>query len=116
MDKLGTWLAVTGVAIGFVVLAWLLFSDNPKDKKTKALASGCSVMRSLSLLAILLWLPLVSACKTSSDPGVAGIYQTWDDVISRWIGKHKEDLYLELGPPNLHPKEAKTAPSKWWRT
>ncbi len=35
MDKLGTWLAVTGVAIGFVVLAWLLFSDNPVDKKKK---------------------------------------------------------------------------------
>lgn len=35
MDKLGTWLAVTGVAIGFVVLAWLLFSDNPPDKKKK---------------------------------------------------------------------------------
>ncbi|MCE7978102.1 MAG: acyl-CoA thioesterase [Nitrospira sp. NTP1] len=35
MDKLGTWLAVTGVAIGFVVLAWLLFSDNPSDKKKK---------------------------------------------------------------------------------
>ena len=35
MDKLGTWLAVTGVATGFVVLAWLLFSDNPKDKKKK---------------------------------------------------------------------------------
>ncbi len=35
MDKLGTWLAVTGVAIGFVVLAWLLFSDNPADKHKK---------------------------------------------------------------------------------
>jgi hypothetical protein len=35
MDKLGTWLAVAGVAIGFVVLAWLLFSESPKDKKKK---------------------------------------------------------------------------------
>ncbi|MCC2642564.1 MAG: hypothetical protein K0S45_2977 [Nitrospira sp.] len=35
MDKLGTWLAVAGVAIGFVVLAWLLFSENPTDKKKK---------------------------------------------------------------------------------
>ena len=32
MDKLGTWLAVTGVAIGFIVLGWLLFSENPSDK------------------------------------------------------------------------------------
>ena len=35
MEKLGTWLAVTGVAIGFIVLVWLLFSDNPSDKKNK---------------------------------------------------------------------------------
>ena len=34
------------------------------------------------------------------------MYSTWDDVINRWIGKQKADLYLELGPPNLHPKEA----------
>ena len=35
MDKLGTWLAITGVAIGFMVLGWLLFSDNPSDKHKK---------------------------------------------------------------------------------
>ncbi len=35
MEKLGTWLAVTGVVIGFIVLAWLLFSDNSADKKKK---------------------------------------------------------------------------------
>jgi hypothetical protein len=35
MEKLGTWLAVTGVVIGFVVLVWLLFSDNPSNKKGK---------------------------------------------------------------------------------
>ena len=33
MDKLGTWLAITGVAIGFMVLGWLLFSDNSSNKK-----------------------------------------------------------------------------------
>lgn len=33
MDKIGTWLAITGVAIGFAVLGWLLFSDNEKKKK-----------------------------------------------------------------------------------
>lgn len=33
MEKLGTWLAITGVAIGFIVLAWLLFAETPKDKK-----------------------------------------------------------------------------------
>lgn len=35
MDKIGTWLAIAGVAIGFVVLGWLLFSDNSSDKKKK---------------------------------------------------------------------------------
>ena len=35
MDKLGTWLAIVGVAIGFIVLGWLLFSEGPKDKNTK---------------------------------------------------------------------------------
>jgi len=35
MDKLGTWLAIIGVAIGFIVLGWLLFSEAPKDKNKK---------------------------------------------------------------------------------
>jgi hypothetical protein len=35
MDKLGTWLAVVGVVVGFIVLAWLLFSEAPKDEKKK---------------------------------------------------------------------------------
>jgi hypothetical protein len=30
VDKLGTWLAIAAVAIGFVVLVYLLFSDNQK--------------------------------------------------------------------------------------
>lgn len=33
MEKLPTWLAIAGVAIGFVVLGWLLFSQGPKDKR-----------------------------------------------------------------------------------
>ena len=35
MDKLGTWLAICGVVIGFIVLGWLLFSEAPKDKNKK---------------------------------------------------------------------------------
>jgi len=35
MDKLGTWLAIAGVAIGFIVLGWLLFSDSSPNKKKK---------------------------------------------------------------------------------
>ncbi len=33
MDKLGTWLAIAAVAVGFVVLAWLLFAEGSQDKK-----------------------------------------------------------------------------------
>ncbi len=34
MQNIGTWLAVTGVAIGFIVLLVLLFKE-PKDQKKK---------------------------------------------------------------------------------
>ena len=47
---------------------------------------------------------LAAACATGSQPGVSGPYQTWDEVITRWIGANKQDWYYELGPPNLHPK------------
>lgn len=50
---------------------------------------------------ICLWL----GCASGKDPGVKGLYKTWDDVIDRWIGQKVSDLYLELGPPNLHPHE-----------
>jgi hypothetical protein len=39
------------------------------------------------------------------DSVVRGPYQTWDDVVNRWIGAKEQDLYYELGPPNLHPHE-----------
>jgi len=32
-EKLGTWLAIAAVTIGFVVLAWLLFAEDKKDGK-----------------------------------------------------------------------------------
>lgn len=35
MDKLGTWLAIAAVGLGFLVLVWLLFAENPRDKKKK---------------------------------------------------------------------------------
>ncbi len=34
MDKLGTWLAIAAVAVGFVILVWLLFAEGPTDKKS----------------------------------------------------------------------------------
>ena len=33
MEKLGTWLAVAAVGIGFVILAWLLFAEAPRKTK-----------------------------------------------------------------------------------
>ena len=36
MDKLGTWLAIAAVGIGFIILVWLLFAEQPqKEKKDK---------------------------------------------------------------------------------
>ena len=72
----------------------------------RVVLAGRDMPKSLYALAILILLFSSGACQTLSDPGVAGMYSTWDDVINRWIGKQKADLYLELGPPNLHPKEA----------
>jgi len=33
MEKLGTWLAISAVAVGFIVLVWLLFSEGPRNKQ-----------------------------------------------------------------------------------
>ena len=56
----------------------------------------------LHLLAVLSVMLLISGCAKDRGPGVAGIYQTWDEVITRWIGRQKVDLYYELGPPQFH--------------
>jgi hypothetical protein len=44
-------------------------------------------------------------CSTGPGTAVRGPYGTWDEVVTRWIGAQKQDLYYELGPPNLHPKQ-----------
>jgi hypothetical protein len=33
MPNIGTWLAITGVAVGFVILLVLLFKEPPPKKK-----------------------------------------------------------------------------------
>ena len=48
---------------------------------------------------------LAAACASGSQAGVSGPYQSWDEVITRWVGANKQDLYYELGLPNLHPKQ-----------
>ncbi len=65
-------------------------------------------MASLKLVAMILgclWM-LTGGCTADRSKRIAsGPYQTWNDVIERWIGGKTTDLYLELGPPNLHPHE-----------
>ena len=34
MQNIGTWLAIAGVAVGFVILPYLLFKE-PEDRKKK---------------------------------------------------------------------------------
>lgn len=65
-------------------------------------------MKTAALIAIVLGCLAVLSSGCVTDPSkrdVSGPYQTWDDVINRWIGGNTEDLYLEFGPPNLHPHE-----------
>ena len=51
---------------------------------------------------------LTAGCATDDpkDPSLKGVYQTWDDVIARWIGQPKDKLFYEIGPPNFHQKES----------
>jgi hypothetical protein len=46
------------------------------------------------------------ATEDPKDPSLKGIYQTWDDVVNRWIGQPKDKLFYEIGPPNYHQKES----------
>ena len=65
----------------------------------------CRNMKSLFRLVPILLLSLiltVPGCANGPQYGVDGPYQSWDEVIARWIGKPKLDLFYELGPPNLH--------------
>ena len=63
-------------------------------------------MRKLTwVLLFLASVVLNGGCATDRGPVLAGVYQTWDDVVTRWIGQQKVDLYYELGPPQFH-KEA----------
>lgn len=47
----------------------------------------------------------VAESKDAAKRDVAGPYQSWDEVITRWVGGQVSDLYVELGPPNLHPHQ-----------
>jgi hypothetical protein len=70
------------------------------DQRSRDGAISCGPF--LAAFSLLL---LFNGCATDKGPVLAGVYQTWDDVITRWVGKEKTDLYYELGPPQFH-KEA----------
>jgi hypothetical protein len=40
------------------------------------------------------------------DPVASGIYQTWDDVVNRWIGQPEDKLGYEFGPPTFHKESS----------
>ena len=64
MDKLGTWLAVTGVAIGFVVLAIVGYQiRGPARRSQNLIETGATYWHTVDFLwvlifALLLWLDL----------------------------------------------------------
>lgn len=66
-------------------------------------------MLALNLCVLCVAAIIASGCvaesKDAAKRDVAGPYQTWDDVIKRWVGGQVTDLYVELGPPNLHPHQ-----------
>lgn len=65
-------------------------------------------VRPASVLVLVLCAVIVGCATESKDAAkrdVAGPYQTWDQVIRRWVGGQVSDLYVELGPPNLHPHQ-----------
>jgi hypothetical protein len=57
------------------------------------------------MVLVCLWMFTGGCTPDRSTRTAAGPYQTWNDVIERWIGGKTADLYLELGPPNLNPHE-----------
>jgi hypothetical protein len=65
--------------------------------------------RPASVVVLVLCAAIIGGCATESKDAakrdVVGPYQTWDDVIKRWVGGQVTDLYVELGPPNLHPHQ-----------
>ncbi len=69
----------------------------------------CTGKSKRSVLVVCCLCVVIIGCVTESKEAakrdVTGPYKTWDEVISRWIGGRTSDLYVELGPPNLHPHE-----------
>jgi hypothetical protein len=81
-------------------------NSNPNSTvRAKSLLPGEANVAAVSLGILLGLLLSLSGCAADPQVGVPGPYASWDDVVTKWIGAKKVDLYYELGPPNLHPHE-----------
>lgn len=86
--------------------------DLPQGRRR--MRQGMRKRTTLHLLAVLSVMLLIAGCAKDRGPGLAGIYQTWDEVITRWIGRQKVDLYYELGPPQFHKQAQDGAEELVW--
>lgn len=73
--------------------------------KKMGLTRQCRIIWVLCLAGAVLAGCATGESKDAAKRDVAGPYQTWDSVIKRWVGGQVSDLYVELGPPNLHPHQ-----------
>ncbi|MEP6957248.1 MAG: hypothetical protein ABI980_00835 [Nitrospirota bacterium] len=82
---------------------WRRYDDScGKEKGDKGLSQR-KRMKKIAIIVGCVWLLIGSCTADRSKRDVAGPYNTWNEVIERWIGGKISDLYVELGPPNLHP-------------
>ena len=74
----------------------------------------------LARVTLVALVALTSACAAETpeerkkDPVDAGIYQTWDDVINRWIGQPQDKLGYELGPPTFQKESTDGSTELVW--
>lgn len=82
--------------------------DHPAPGRKEMRTTRAGPRLAVLLVAVALADGVTVGCATDDpkDPSVKGIYQTWDDVINRWIGQPKDKLFYELGPPTFHQKES----------
>ena len=74
-------------------------------KRNDSSWKACSRLFGAAVVWSALCVQMTACVSDKNKRDVSGPYQTWNEVINRWIGGKVADLYVELGPPNLHPHE-----------
>ncbi len=64
-------------------------------------------------VAVLSLIGLIGGCAADKGPVLAGFYQTWDDVITRWIRQEKRISITNWVLPNFIKKQ-KMAWKNWY--